>query len=262
MRLTRRHLILTLPTLAATGRAWGEVRGLSEAINKAGRQRMLSQRAAKAYLALGQRVRPEQAEKVLAESMALFERQLAELKAFAPTDAVRQLYAQLQPAWAGYRTALTAAPASRPGADAVLAGAGQVLRLAHLATLELEKLSGHGAGRLVNLSGRQRMLSQRMGALYLGASWGIQPAANVKQLDGARAEFVQAHQQLKAAPETTAAIRAELDMAEQQFGFFESALRTLHEGQAGLQASADVFTTSERILQLMEGVTGLYASLD
>jgi hypothetical protein len=66
---------------------------------------------------------------------------------------------------------------------------------------------------------------------------------------------------LKKAPEATAAIKAELELAETQFSFFDAALRTLRSGAADTTHMTNVFTTSERILQVMDGVTGMYSKL-
>jgi len=259
--LNRRRLLLGGSALAAAGWAIAQVKDLNDAINKAGRQRMLSQRVAKAYLALGQAVRRDHAEKVLADSMALFDRQLIELKAFAPNADTKATYEQLESAWSAYKGALVGAVPSKAGAEAVIAASGRVLQLANQGTVQLETVSGKPVGKLVNISGRQRMLSQRMAAMYLGASWGVQSDASVKALNTARDEFAQAHSLLKSAPETTAAIKSELELAEQQFGFFDVALRSLKAGSANTQAQGDVFTTSERILQVMDGVTGMYVKL-
>jgi nitrate/nitrite-specific signal transduction histidine kinase len=258
--ITRRTLIAA-SALPAAGLVWSQVRDIGDAINKAGRQRMLSQRCAKAYLALGQTVRRDQAEKVLSDSMSLFDRQLVELRAFAPSAEIKTTYEQLDAAWSAYKTTLVGALPSKPGGDAMLSAAAKVLALAHQGTGQLEAVSGKPAGKLVNMSGRQRMLSQRMAAMYLGASWGVQADASTKALTSAREEFVQAHALLKGAPETTSAIRAELDLAEQQYGFFDAALRQLKPGAVEPRLQADVFTTSERILQVMDGVTGMYSKL-
>jgi len=260
--VTRRHALSLLPALASTWaptRAQAQVSSLNDAINKAGRQRMLSQRCAKAYLALGQGVRPDHAEKVLADSIALFDRQLVELHAYAPTAPLQATYEALDTAWRRYKTTLVGAAPQRDGAKAVVGVAGQVLALAHQGTQQLEVVSGQPLGRLVNMAGRQRMLSQRMAALYLAASWGVQAEGLVPALRGAQAEFVQAHAALKAAPETTPAIRHALGLAEQQYGFFDSALRGLQAGQPDARQQADVFATSERILQVMDQATGEYA---
>ncbi|MCB1995972.1 MAG: type IV pili methyl-accepting chemotaxis transducer N-terminal domain-containing protein [Burkholderiaceae bacterium] len=238
-----------------------QVRDLNDAINKAGRQRMLSQRCAKAYLALGLSVRHDQAEKVLADSMALFDRQLVELRAFAPTPQIKATYGELDAAWAAYKSALVGASPTKAGADGVVTAAGQVLQLAHQGTLQLEAASGKPVGKLVNIAGRQRMLSQRMAAMYLSASWGVQSEASVRALTAARSDFVQAQVTLKAAPETTPAILADLELASQQYAFFENALRQLKPGAADVRQQTDVFTTSERILQVMDSATGQYARL-
>ena len=77
----------------------------------------------------------------------------------------------------------------------------------------------------------------------------------------AKDEFLKAHEVLKSAPETTAGIKAELQLAETQFTFFDTALRNRRPGQGEIEALNNVFTTSERILQVMDGVTGMYSKL-
>jgi Type IV pili methyl-accepting chemotaxis transducer N-term len=250
-----------LTGLAAAPLLLAQVKDVNDAINKAGRQRMLSQRMAKCYLALGQGVQPDFADRNLAASMALFDRQLVELKAFAPTPDVKATYVQLEAAWSDYKAALVGAAPVKAGAEAVLTLAGKVLTLANQGTVQLEGVSGRPVGRLVNVAGRQRMLSQRMAAFYLSASWGVQTPLATAEMNKARDEFVKAHDLLKRAPEATGGIREELQLAETQFSFFEAALRNLRAGSNDQQAMGNVFTTSERILQVMDNVTGQYARL-
>ncbi|AEG93762.1 type IV pili methyl-accepting chemotaxis transducer N-terminal domain-containing protein [Ramlibacter tataouinensis] len=260
--MQRRTLLQLAPVaLLVPGTAIPQVVDINDAINKAGRQRMLSQRLAKSYMALGQKVQADSAEKVLSVSMALFDRQLVELKAFAPALDIRATYAQLEAKWADYKAALIGASPSKNAAEGVLGLAGQVLQLANQGTVQLEGVSGKPLGKLVNIAGRQRMLSQRMAAFYLSASWGVQATPSAAEMAKAREEFLKAHEVLKSAPEATAAIKAELTLAETQFAFFEVALKTLQPGAPNAQNQANVFTTSERILQVMDNVTGLYSKL-
>ena len=77
----------------------------------------------------------------------------------------------------------------------------------------------------------------------------------------ARDEFTGAHTLLKTAPEATQAIKAELELAEMQWSFFDAALRTLKPGNPDPRHMNHVFTTSERILQVMDDVTGMYSKL-
>ena len=243
------------------GTAMPQVIDINDAINKAGRQRMLSQRAAKSYMAMGQKIQNDHADKILTATMALFDRQLTELKAFAPTPDIKSTYASLEASWSDYKVALVGTVAAKGGAEAVLSLAGKVLQLANQGTVQLEAFSGKSSSKLVNISGRQRMLSQRMAAFYLSASWGVQAAASAAELTKSKDEFIKAHDLLKNAPESTPAIKTELQLAETQFTFFELALRNLKPSVGDVTAQTNVFTTSERILQVMDGVTGMYSKL-
>src|SRR3989344_2259675 len=80
------------------------------------------------------------------------------------------------------------------------------------------------------------------------------PATTTAQLASDAADFRQALQTLKAAPVSTSSIRNELELADSQWLFFESALRRPAD-DAGLNAVA---TTSERLLGVMDKLTGLY----
>lgn len=253
--------LVCIGALMLPGTALPQVIDINDAINKAGRQRMLSQRIAKSYMALGQKVQGDNADKILSASMALFDRQLVELKAFAPTPEIKTTYGSLETAWSDYKGALVGSAVGKAGAEQVLSLSGKVLQLANQGTVQLETVSGKSVGKLVNIAGRQRMLSQRMAAFYLSASWGVQTATSTMELTKAKDEFLKAHEVLKNAPETTLAIKAELQLAETQFTFFEAALRNLRPGVGEVHAQTNVFTTSERILQVMDGVTGMYSKL-
>lgn len=239
--------------------AQAQINDINSAINKAGRQRMLSQRMAKAYFQVGQGVEVERSKKVLDASVATFDRQLVELKNYAPTPDIKATYVSLEQSWLDYKDLLVGKNPSQDGGRKVLALSEEVLTLAHQGTVQLEKHSASTAGRLVNISGRQRMLSQRMAKFYQASAWGVNDANSTANLEKARKEFSAALAELGAAPANTPQIKDGLELVKQQWFFFENAL-----GQkvgADRRPQTAVATTSERILEEMEGVVGLYEKL-
>jgi Type IV pili methyl-accepting chemotaxis transducer N-term len=266
--MNRRDLLRTLALPAMTSvctlaphSAKAQVLSLNEAINKAGRQRMLSQRMAKAWLALGQGVNVPRAEKVLGDSMALFDRQFVELKAYAPTPEILATYKALEPTWADYKAALVGNRPDRSTATQLLALDAKVLKLAHQGTVQLEQHSGKALGKLVNMAGRQRMLSQRSAKFYLSQCWGAEVPGAAQELNKARAEFATALEVLDKAPEASTAIRQELELARQQWVFFDNALARLKVERGNAMHATEVFASSENILKVMDQVTGMFSHL-
>ena len=114
--------------------------------------------------------------------------------------------------------------------------------------------------RVINLSGRQRMLSQRMAKAYLFRQMGVNAAEAGSMLDTAMKEFAKAHEQLKAAAQSTAQIKSELALVDQQWFFFQNSL-SQRAADDMKKAAASVATTSERILEEMDSVVALYEKL-
>ena len=239
--------------------ALAQISDINVAINKAGRQRMLSQRMAKAYFQIGQQVDVDRSKRVLENSVAAFDRQLVELKNFAPTPEIRETYLKLEKSWLAYKDLLLGNAPSPDNGRKVLAISEEVMALANQGTQQLEKKSGTVAGHLVNLSGRQRMLSQRMAKFYQANAWGVGDSASVANLERARKEFTEALQELVVAPANTPQIKEGLELVKQQWFFFENALAQKNGPDKRPQTA--VATTSERILDEMEGVVSQYERL-
>ena len=258
--IQRRHILLT--PLAFTPLAYGQVTDLSDAINKAGRQRMLSQRMAKAWFAILLQVDAPQAKLVMDRSMALFDRQLSELKAYSATTALKQTYQQLETAWSEFKGILVGQMPSRDNGAKLLELDGTVLRLANQGTGQFEGLATRPTGRLVNIAGRQRMLSQRMAKFYLAAVTPVTADVAKTELAKSRTEFLSAMDTLKTAPEATARIKEEITLAEGQWIFFDQSLQKLGTpAAASTKAHSDVFVASENVLSAMDRVTSMYAAM-
>lgn len=251
---TRRALLLTGLGFASAP-TWARITDLGDAINKAGAQRMLSQRMGKAWLGLALPELDARARKVMDVSIERFERQLGELQAFAPTSEIASSYQRLATQFTAYRTLLAETPA-KARVNELLQRSGEVLATAHLATGQLQAQSRAGAAKLVNLSGRQRMLSQRLALLFMADQQGADPQLVRAETAKARTEFEAAMKTLTQAPETTPPIRDNLALAQNQWVFLQAALAGTTQGA---HAAGEVFVASENLLAVMETVTGQFA---
>jgi hypothetical protein len=246
---------------AGVSTAQAQVSNIADAINKSGRQRMLSQRMAKAYLQIGLDVDLERSKKILDLSLSTFDRQAAELRAFAPTPEIKSAMLEMEKTWATYKELLVGKTANKHDAKAIMSVSEEMLRMNDSITSQLEKHAGTNAGQLVNLAGRQRMLSQRMAKYYQAAQWGVIPADGNAKLDAARKEFIASMSILNNAPNNSARIKEELTMAQQQWLFFDNAIKQTEDTKGRNMAATNVATTSERLLEIMDRVTGLYQQI-
>ncbi len=266
--IRRRTLILglgSLPLACLAGAAIAAPAPLNliEAINQAGRQRMLSQRLAKLYAQQLRGVREADARKLTADSMRVFETQMEALRITAVSKNAQDIvatYEKMAALWSDYRNVINATPAE-DGLKRVALLNEQVLASAQQGTVQFEKLNGSSLGKLVNVAGRQRMLSQRMSKFYFFIANGIDTPETRKGLDTARSDFVSAMQQLRSAQENTKDTQSWLKLADMQWMLFDDALmRSAKEGDHGYLES-NVATSSENILQVMDKLTDLYAKL-
>ncbi len=228
---------------------------MGDAINKAGRQRMLSQRIVKAYVLVGRKVMLS-AKMQLTDAVALFEKQLAELTDFATTDEERKTITEITRLWKKYKVLATAKPTKEKAVE-LTAMSDEVLAKTHKFVLLLEDRSGTSVGKLVNISGRQRMLSQRIAKFYVLRSWGLdQPEYEVGQ-NKAMAEFTNALQLLQGAAENTSEINDALEKVEQDWNTFKISKQL----KGGKYIPSLVVRSLDKILAQMNYITALYTNI-
>ena len=177
-------------------RASGSTAAVATALNLAGRQRMLAQRLAKAWLMVGLNISPVRARALLDESRVTQQKDFLSLLDFAASHNVHPPLADLGRQWAAYLATLGAKP-SRDNAQSVYDASEAVSRSAHALVLACERISGTPArDRIINIAGRQRMLSQRMAKFMLFKAWDINARAAQMEANFSRAEFSSGMHQL------------------------------------------------------------------
>ena len=113
----------------------------------------------------------------------------------------------------------------------------------------------------INKAGRQRMLSQRLAKFYMAAMLLVDASVASAEITKSRTEFLNAMDLLRNALQVTERIRAELQLADGQWFFFDQALKNMQAPGANPKGLSDVFVTSENLLSVMDRVTGMYAAI-
>lgn len=253
--LSRRTLVqaavasLCLPTAHSAN---AEI-ALATAINRAARFRALSQRSTKAYAQIVLDVLPDNARQVLATAQRLITQGFDDLAQGGFSTDITQQIANTRVEATALITLLNQNP-KREGIASVSAQADKMLAQANKTTEMLQAVGKSGNARLVNIAGKQRMLSQRMAKNYFLIAANITPGPAREQIDADRAEFKTALAILQKSPISTSAIRGDLELTAAQWFFFEAALNKSRD----TQALKDMATTSERLLELTNSLTNQY----
>lgn len=228
-------------------------------IVSAGRLRMQSQRLAKLYQQAGMGLNATQAMQQITVSAGEIDSEFGRLGASVKKPNVRRVLTRCDALWQEMRAALKQAPGP--------ASAERVNQLADELMIHTGKLSmlieAEGetpVGRLIDLSSRLNMLSQRLARLYLMAQGGNLSQGVVVDIEQARKEFSTGLGELDTARENSPASRDAIGLAKNQWIFFESAINRLSVADRGEgKAVQNVATSSERIAQVLDLASAQYA---
>lgn len=218
----------------------------AEAINRAGRLRMLSQRVVKLYALAAMGVEAAGSRALLADSAAQIDQSLSLLGRSLSRPTFGDLIDAVQGCWVVLQAGLAGAPAVAkvPGLDEE---AERLLALADRLTQALENAGLAPTLHVINVSGRQRMLAQRLAKLAL-----LQPASPALAPTAEAFEHGLAY--LKGIPLSTPLIREAMAAADLRWQEMLQAVRAGATPAARLTLAAN----SEALLELFDRLTREY----
>jgi len=226
----------------------------AESVNQSGLQRMLSQRITKNYLSVAHQINMLDAAKELDESIALFEENLLNLNDTISDDASKKAMKVLKTSWYAFRKLVLTKP-NKENTLKILDENTALLKNAHSLVVALENHANIASAKLINISGRQRMLSQRIALYYLASYAGYRSDVNHMNLVVAAKEFGDGLDILMLAKSNTPKINTALEEVNDQWGFYKSRFDKVGEER---YVPRVIRVITEGILNDMNKITKLY----
>ncbi len=218
---------------------------------------MLTQRIVATYSQVGLEITTKKSKQQLKAALNLFEEQLGELKEYRPSGEIHKQLQRVTELWQPLQK-IAREPVEKSKAKELRILAEDALTASQRVVIMFQDESGTKKGELVNISGRQRMLSQRLSNLYMLQSWGFNSSEYTDDYSRALNEFKGALTELSTSTLSTEEINQKLNKARREFRMFE---RSSHH-KNGEFIPLMIKMSADKLLNLMNDVTHLYEQLE
>ncbi|SFV54672.1 Nitric oxide-responding transcriptional regulator Dnr (Crp/Fnr family) [hydrothermal vent metagenome] len=227
-----------------------------ELIDMAGKQRVLSQMIAKDYLYKGADVAVNKSSKQLAKTLkeSLYIQQ--KLKESISDPRIVNLISFVEMNFQDI-SAKTKEKFNTDNAQYVLDLSESMLEGNEYIMTSLQKSSGAKTSKLIDMSARQAMLSQRIAKYYIAYQLGIKDDNTIKQMNKAVEAFSKAHKLLMSNKTNTPELNAKLKKIDRLWSVVYKFYLDIEMGGLPLI----VYNTTDEITKNMNEITSLYVKL-
>ena len=232
-----------------------EIKSMYDAVDVAGKQRMFTQRMLKDYAMIGMKNSFGNANKDLNSTISEFEDHLHSLHDYTKNSKITKSTKKAEEIWLPIKKTLQNPP-SKSKVVKLQADLEELLSISNDVTGLFAKETGKESGKIVDMSGRQRMLSQRMASLYMLKVWGIDDDKFKKKMKSAMHLFKSSLEELQKSKLNTDEINRLLDNVEKSFMFFEVMNRS-----DSVFIPSLIYKKSNDILEDMNRVTHCYVEI-
>ncbi len=229
----------------------------AELLNLAGKQRMLSQRIAKDYFYLGKGINKSKVSKQLKDSLAEFNKTQSILERKIKNDDIKNIIMFVNMSSEEF-TEIASEEFSLDNGALVLDLSETMLEGSQYVVTALRKSYKKQVATIVDLSGKQRMLSQRIAKYYIAYQVGIKDKNSILQMKEAVKSFSSAHKKLMKNKTNSHAINKELKKVDKLWKIVYKFYNNIEKG--GLPII--VFKTTDDIMSRMDKITKMYVALN
>ena len=243
------------------------------AINIAGRQRMLTQKMAKESLFIHLEVEAEKNQEAMKKTIELFDSSLAALIAGdsgkslpkPPDDKISAQLKKVQEQWAEYRKTVETKDLKKISKNSTV-----ILREMNKAVKLYEKASTKagikGSGKVINIAGRQRMLTQKMAKESLLIAADIDKKKNLSALksthklfDTSLAALLNGNKKMRIEAPGSEEIKTQLQLVEKLWKDYGKTIQGVIDSKKASDADIKkIFDLNPEILAEMNKAVGMY----
>jgi len=234
----------------------GSISDVVKLVDIAGKQRMLSQRIAKDYLYIGEKIAVYKAKKQLAASLKEMADTHKILVDSINDPEIKNLLSFVELSMEDFQ-ATAHESFSLDNAQLIIDLSESMLEGSQYVVDSLKEKINVPESKLVGKSGKQRMLAQRIAKYYIAYQAGIKDKNTIDQMKAAVAEFAQAHKALMANPSNTPEINRKLNEIDRLWKIVYKFYLNIEKGGLPLI----VFNTTDDITKKMNAITEMYVAL-